>query len=154
MWCRPLAKAYQEVLRTVFMSSSSCPSGANKKKSMKDLQEEITNLYNNIRLFEKGTKFFSGKSWLHTVWIWKLETNVLWHNSPSCRLKCSLCSVNVCQLCGFINFINWWKFSQLNHILFITINTFDYSFCLLFLFASSVFFVQKKHFFFQKKSLL
>ena len=58
--CRPLTKSYQEVLRSVFMSSSSSPSGANKKKSMKDLQEEISNLYNNIRLFEKGTKFFSG----------------------------------------------------------------------------------------------
>ncbi|XP_062267309.1 E3 UFM1-protein ligase 1 [Platichthys flesus] len=56
---RPLMKAYQEVLRAVFMSSTSSHSGANKKKSMKDLQEEITNLYNNIRLFEKGTKFFS-----------------------------------------------------------------------------------------------
>lgn len=43
------------------MSSSSSPSGANKKKSMRELQEEITNLYNNIRLFEKGAKFFSGK---------------------------------------------------------------------------------------------
>ncbi|XP_070781891.1 E3 UFM1-protein ligase 1 isoform X2 [Enoplosus armatus] len=62
---RPLSKAYQEVLRTVFMSSSSCPSGANKKKSMKDLQEEITNLYNNIRLFEKGTKFFSDETQVH-----------------------------------------------------------------------------------------
>lgn len=60
--CRPLTKAYQEVLRTVFMSSTSSPSGANKKKSMKDLQEEVTNLYNNIRLFEKGSKFFFGKS--------------------------------------------------------------------------------------------
>lgn len=58
---RPLSKTYQEVLRTVFMSSSS-PSGANKKKSMKELQEEITNLYNNIRLFEKGTKFFSDET--------------------------------------------------------------------------------------------
>ncbi|XP_060908663.1 E3 UFM1-protein ligase 1 [Labrus mixtus] len=59
---RPLNKAYQEVLRAVFMSSSSSPSGANKKKSMKELQEEITNLYNNIRLFEKGTKFFSDET--------------------------------------------------------------------------------------------
>lgn len=58
---RPLNKAYQEVLRSVFLSSSSSPSGANKKKSMRELQEEITNLYNNIRLFEKGAKFFSGK---------------------------------------------------------------------------------------------
>ncbi|XP_038582929.1 E3 UFM1-protein ligase 1 [Micropterus salmoides] len=63
---RPLSKAYQEVLRTVFMSSTSSPSGANKKKkSVKDLQEEITNLYNNIRLFEKGTKFFSDETQVH-----------------------------------------------------------------------------------------
>ncbi|KAI3364480.1 hypothetical protein L3Q82_010831 [Scortum barcoo] len=62
---RPLAKAYQEVLRTVFMSSTSSPAGANKKKSMKDLQEEITHLYNNIRLFEKGTKFFSDETQVH-----------------------------------------------------------------------------------------
>ncbi|XP_039982029.1 E3 UFM1-protein ligase 1 [Xiphias gladius] len=62
---RPLTKAYQEVLRTVFMSSTSSPSGANKKKSMKDLQEEISNLYNNIRLFEKGTKFFSDETQVH-----------------------------------------------------------------------------------------
>ncbi|KAK2856657.1 hypothetical protein Q5P01_005392 [Channa striata] len=62
---RPLNKAYQEVLRTVFLSSTSSPSGANKKKSMKDLQEEITNLYNNIRLFEKGSKFFSDETQVH-----------------------------------------------------------------------------------------
>ncbi|XP_029352164.1 E3 UFM1-protein ligase 1 isoform X2 [Echeneis naucrates] len=64
---RPLTKAYQEVLRTVFMSSTSSPSGANRKKSMKDLQEEITNLYNNIRLFEKGTKFFSDETQIHVA---------------------------------------------------------------------------------------
>ncbi|XP_074542069.1 E3 UFM1-protein ligase 1 [Halichoeres trimaculatus] len=62
---RPLNKAYQEVLRTVFMSSTSSPSGANKKKSMKDLQEEITSLYNNIRSFEKGAKFFSDETQVH-----------------------------------------------------------------------------------------
>jgi len=56
-----LSKAYQEVVRAVFLSSTSSPSGANKKKSMKDLQEEVTNLCNNIRLFEKGAKFFSGR---------------------------------------------------------------------------------------------
>ncbi|XP_061756366.1 E3 UFM1-protein ligase 1 isoform X1 [Nerophis ophidion] len=58
---RPLNKAYQEVLQSLFMSSSSLVSGGNKK-SVKDLQEEITNLYNNIRLFEKGTLFFSEES--------------------------------------------------------------------------------------------
>lgn len=62
---RPLSKTYQEVLRTVFMSSTSSPSRANKKKSVKELQEEITNLYNNIRLFEKGTKFFSDETQVH-----------------------------------------------------------------------------------------
>ncbi|KAF3702498.1 E3 UFM1-protein ligase 1 [Channa argus] len=62
---RPLNKAYQEVLRTVFLSSTSSPSGANKKQNMKDLQEEITNLYNNIRLFEKGSKFFSDETQVH-----------------------------------------------------------------------------------------
>ncbi|KAM3861607.1 E3 UFM1-protein ligase 1 [Diretmus argenteus] len=62
---RPLTKTYQEVVRTVFMSSTSSPSGANKKRSMKDIQEEITNLYNNIRLFEKATKFFSDETQVH-----------------------------------------------------------------------------------------
>ncbi|CAF93798.1 unnamed protein product, partial [Tetraodon nigroviridis] len=59
---RPLNKTYHEVLRTVFMSSTGSLSGANKKKSTKDVQEEITNLYNNIRLFEKGTKLFSDET--------------------------------------------------------------------------------------------
>ncbi|KAG7258510.1 hypothetical protein CRUP_014702 [Coryphaenoides rupestris] len=62
---RPLSKAYQEVVRAVFLSSTSSPSGANKKKSMKDLQEEVTNLCNNIRLFEKGAKFFSDETQVH-----------------------------------------------------------------------------------------
>ncbi|XP_054900371.1 E3 UFM1-protein ligase 1 isoform X2 [Poeciliopsis prolifica] len=59
---RPLTKAYQDVLRTVFMSSNNSPSAACKKKSMKDLQEEISNLNNNIRLFERGTKLFSDET--------------------------------------------------------------------------------------------
>ncbi|XP_077427198.1 E3 UFM1-protein ligase 1 isoform X2 [Vanacampus margaritifer] len=57
---RPLSKAYQEALRGL-LASSTCPLSANKK-SVKDLQEELTNLYNNIRLFEKGTKFFSDET--------------------------------------------------------------------------------------------
>lgn len=57
---RPLTKTYQEVVRSVLMSSSSIGTGGSQKKNMKDLQEEVTNLYNNIRLFEKGTKLFSG----------------------------------------------------------------------------------------------
>uniref|UniRef100_A0A673JUK3 E3 UFM1-protein ligase 1 n=1 Tax=Sinocyclocheilus rhinocerous TaxID=307959 RepID=A0A673JUK3_9TELE len=57
---RPLSKMYQEVVSAAFMSTSSA--GGSRKKNMKDLQEEITNLYNNIRLFEKGTKLFSDET--------------------------------------------------------------------------------------------
>lgn len=56
-----MTKTYQEVVRTVFMSSTSSTTGVTKKRSVKDFQEELSNLYNNIRLFEKGTKLFSGK---------------------------------------------------------------------------------------------
>ncbi|NXB51625.1 UFL1 ligase, partial [Leucopsar rothschildi] len=55
---RPLTKTYQEVVRSVFTSSASS-SGANRRQAMKDLQEEFSNLYNNIRLFEKGAKHFT-----------------------------------------------------------------------------------------------
>uniref|UniRef100_A0A674DAC9 E3 UFM1-protein ligase 1 n=1 Tax=Salmo trutta TaxID=8032 RepID=A0A674DAC9_SALTR len=60
--CRPLTKTYQEVVRTVFMSSTSSTTGVTKKRSVKDFQEELSNLYNNIRLFEKGTKLFSDET--------------------------------------------------------------------------------------------
>lgn len=50
---------YLEVVRSVFMSSTSA-SGTGRKRTIKDLQEEVSNLYNNIRLFEKGMKFFAG----------------------------------------------------------------------------------------------
>uniref|UniRef100_A0A9L0QZX0 E3 UFM1-protein ligase 1 n=1 Tax=Equus caballus TaxID=9796 RepID=A0A9L0QZX0_HORSE len=55
---RPLNKTYLEVVRSVFMSSTSA-SGTGRKRTIKDLQEEVSNLYNNIRLFEKGMKFFT-----------------------------------------------------------------------------------------------
>ncbi|XP_063009108.1 E3 UFM1-protein ligase 1 [Melospiza melodia melodia] len=55
---RPLTKTYQEVVRSVFTSSTSS-SGASRRQAMKDLQEEFSNLYNNIRLFEKGAKHFT-----------------------------------------------------------------------------------------------
>ncbi|KAI1241074.1 hypothetical protein IHE44_0009534 [Lamprotornis superbus] len=55
---RPLTKTYQEVVRSIFTSSTSS-SGANRRQAMKDLQEEFSNLYNNIRLFEKGAKHFT-----------------------------------------------------------------------------------------------
>ncbi|XP_002746881.1 E3 UFM1-protein ligase 1 [Callithrix jacchus] len=54
---KPLNKTYLEVVRSVFMSSTT--SGTGRKRTIKDLQEEVSNLYNNIRLFEKGMKFFA-----------------------------------------------------------------------------------------------
>ncbi|XP_076128606.1 E3 UFM1-protein ligase 1 [Alosa pseudoharengus] len=59
---RPLTKVYQEVVRTTFMSSTSSTSGGNRKQNVKDLQDEVTNLYNNIKLFDKGTKVFSDET--------------------------------------------------------------------------------------------
>ncbi|XP_001367653.1 E3 UFM1-protein ligase 1 isoform X3 [Monodelphis domestica] len=56
---RYLNRSYLEVVRSVFMSSTSSASGASRKRTIKDLQDEVSNLYNNIRLFEKGTKFFT-----------------------------------------------------------------------------------------------
>ncbi|XP_067150070.1 E3 UFM1-protein ligase 1 [Apteryx mantelli] len=59
---RPLTKSYQEVVRSVFTSSTSSSSGASRRQTMKDMQEEFSNLYNNIRLFEKGTKHFTDET--------------------------------------------------------------------------------------------
>ncbi|XP_069830857.1 E3 UFM1-protein ligase 1 [Dendropsophus ebraccatus] len=59
---RPLTKSYQEVVRSVFMSSTSSSSGASRKQTMKDFQEEVSTLYNNIRLFEKGIKLFTDET--------------------------------------------------------------------------------------------
>ncbi|KAG2467744.1 E3 UFM1-protein ligase 1 [Polypterus senegalus] len=55
---RPLNRKYQEVLQSVFASSASSSSGSSRKQTVKDLQEEINILYNNIRLFERGKKLF------------------------------------------------------------------------------------------------
>nr|XP_004663705.1 E3 UFM1-protein ligase 1 isoform X1 [Jaculus jaculus] len=55
---KPLNKTYFEVVRSVFMSSTTA-SGTGRKRTIKDLQEEVSNLYNNIKLFEKGMKYFA-----------------------------------------------------------------------------------------------
>ncbi|XP_072107770.1 E3 UFM1-protein ligase 1 [Mobula birostris] len=56
---RPLNKSYQEVLHTVFTSTASSISGASRKKTVKELQEEVSQFHNNIKLFEKGAKLFT-----------------------------------------------------------------------------------------------
>ncbi|XP_048842336.1 LOW QUALITY PROTEIN: E3 UFM1-protein ligase 1 [Brienomyrus brachyistius] len=55
---RPLTRLYQEVVLAACLSSSGAGTGAGRKQNVKELQEEISNLYNNIRLFEKGAKSF------------------------------------------------------------------------------------------------
>ncbi|NXP80160.1 UFL1 ligase, partial [Ramphastos sulfuratus] len=55
---RPLTKTYQEVVHSVLTSSMSS-SGANRRQTLKDLEEEFSILYSNIRLFEKGAKHFT-----------------------------------------------------------------------------------------------
>ncbi|XP_075780019.1 E3 UFM1-protein ligase 1 isoform X1 [Pelodiscus sinensis] len=59
---RSLTASYQEVVRSLFMSSTSSLSGASRRRTIKDLQDEVSNLYNNIRLFEKGTKHFTDET--------------------------------------------------------------------------------------------
>lgn len=73
---RPLNKIYLEVVRSVFMSSTTSASGTGRKRTIKDLQEEVSNLYNNIRLFEKGLKFFTGI--LNTICLFIDTHNFSW----------------------------------------------------------------------------
>lgn len=56
---RRLNKSYQEVLHSVFTSTASSTSGANRKKTVKELQEEVSQFHNNIRLFERGARLFA-----------------------------------------------------------------------------------------------
>ncbi|XP_038655481.1 E3 UFM1-protein ligase 1 isoform X2 [Scyliorhinus canicula] len=55
---RPLNESYREVLHSVFVSTATSASGVNRKKTVKELQEEVLNFHNNVRLFEKGAKLF------------------------------------------------------------------------------------------------
>ncbi|XP_028393266.1 E3 UFM1-protein ligase 1 homolog [Dendronephthya gigantea] len=48
---RPLMRKYQEVARTVFLTS-----GDQKRKLHVELQDKVTGLYTNIRLFQKGVE--------------------------------------------------------------------------------------------------
>ncbi|KAB5533346.1 hypothetical protein PHYPO_G00130670 [Pangasianodon hypophthalmus] len=65
---RPLSRAYKEVVRSVFLSSTSASTSAGKRRhTAKELQEEINTLYANVRALERGTKHFSDDVQLHMV---------------------------------------------------------------------------------------
>ncbi|XP_019617876.1 PREDICTED: E3 UFM1-protein ligase 1-like [Branchiostoma belcheri] len=55
---RPLTKSYQEVAKSVFLASTGGGSGTSRKETHRDLQEKVTGLWTNIKLFEKGLKLF------------------------------------------------------------------------------------------------
>uniref|UniRef100_A0A8C2NWZ8 E3 UFM1-protein ligase 1 n=1 Tax=Capra hircus TaxID=9925 RepID=A0A8C2NWZ8_CAPHI len=48
-----------EVVQQIFKCAGQGSAKNTGKRTIKDLQEEVSNLYNNIRLFEKGMKFFT-----------------------------------------------------------------------------------------------
>uniref|UniRef100_T1IY38 E3 UFM1-protein ligase 1 homolog n=1 Tax=Strigamia maritima TaxID=126957 RepID=T1IY38_STRMM len=54
---RPLTKAYQQIVQSVFVASVA-ETGATRRKAHVELQEKVNGLVNNIRLFEKGLKLF------------------------------------------------------------------------------------------------
>ena len=56
---RPLTKEYQEVAKSIFLTSSGT-SSVMKNKSHKDYQEKVNGLWSNLKLFEKGLKQFEG----------------------------------------------------------------------------------------------
>lgn len=65
---RPLSRAYKEVVHSVFLSSTSTsPSAGKRRHTAKELQEEINNMYANVRALERGTKHFSGTYYTYNV---------------------------------------------------------------------------------------
>jgi len=56
---RPLTKEFQEVAKSVFLSSTG-ESAATKRKSHQELQDKVNGLYSNMKLFEKGIGNFEG----------------------------------------------------------------------------------------------
>ena len=58
---RPLTKQYQDVAKSIFLQSAGTDTSSARKKTHSDLQEKITGLWTNARLFEKGLKLLPGK---------------------------------------------------------------------------------------------
>ncbi|XP_069138905.1 E3 UFM1-protein ligase 1-like [Argopecten irradians] len=55
---RPLTKQFQEMAKSIFLSQSGAGSGASRKKTHGELQEKISGLWTNCKLFEKGIILF------------------------------------------------------------------------------------------------
>ena len=62
LWCfRPLTKQYQDVAKSIFLQSAGADTSSARKKTHGELQEKLTGLWTNARLFEKGLKLLPGK---------------------------------------------------------------------------------------------
>ena len=57
LFYRPLTQSYQEVARSVFLSTSD-----KNRMSHSEVQNKVNVLWANAKLFDKGIKLFAGKS--------------------------------------------------------------------------------------------
>ncbi|KAK7107301.1 E3 UFM1-protein ligase 1-like [Littorina saxatilis] len=55
---RPLSRQYQEVAKSIFLQASGTGTSADRKKTFAELQDKVSGLWTNARLFEKGVKLF------------------------------------------------------------------------------------------------
>lgn len=62
--CRPLTKQYQDVAKSIFLQSTGADTSSGRKKTHSELQEKISGLWTNAKLFEKGLKILSGENCL------------------------------------------------------------------------------------------
>ena len=77
-------RKYQEVARTVFLTS-----GDQKRKLHVELQDKVTGLYTNIRLFQKGLEKLPGMLMLFKVLYTHIPVNFLgkFLNTPEILLE-------------------------------------------------------------------
>ncbi|WAR06782.1 UFL1-like protein [Mya arenaria] len=64
---RPLTKQYQDVAKSIFLQASGTESTSARKKTHGELQEKLTGLWTNARLFEKGLKHLPEDVQLNSV---------------------------------------------------------------------------------------
>ncbi|XP_046571677.1 LOW QUALITY PROTEIN: E3 UFM1-protein ligase 1-like [Haliotis rubra] len=64
---RPLTRQFQEVAKSIFMETSGTATGSDRKKTHGELQEKVSGLWTNAKLFEKGLKHFGGDTHVQLV---------------------------------------------------------------------------------------
>ncbi|XP_074653145.1 E3 UFM1-protein ligase 1-like isoform X2 [Tubulanus polymorphus] len=56
---RPLKRQYQESIKSVYLQTTQTATSSGRKKTHSELQDKINGLWTNIKLFEKGIKYFN-----------------------------------------------------------------------------------------------